>query len=67
MPKSQLIDPSKVRKKTEIPFCPILCNQYEKTFAEEQRQYTKEELLGIYRDMVYIRQIETMLLHIKEN
>ena len=36
MPKSQLIDPSKVRKKTEIPFCPILCNQYEKTFAEEQ-------------------------------
>ncbi len=65
MPKSQFIDPSEVRKAGEITFQPIPVNQYNKTVEEEKANFSNEDLLRIYRDMVVIREFETMLNLIK--
>ena len=65
MPKQLFIDPLKVRKPGKITFGEIPVNQYQKTLAEEKKNYSREELLAIYRDMVIIREFETMLNKIK--
>ncbi len=65
MPKSQFIDPSEVRKAGKITFNPIPVNQYNKTVEEEKANFSNEDLLRIYRDMVVIREFETMLNLIK--
>lgn len=65
MPKSQFIDPKEVRKAGEITFQPIPVNQYNKTVEEEKANFSNEDLLRIYRDMVVIREFETMLNLIK--
>jgi len=65
MPKSQFIDPSEVRKAGEVTFSPIPVNQYNKTVEEEKANFSNEDMLRIYRDMVVIREFETMLNLIK--
>ncbi len=65
MPKSQFIDPSVVRKKGEITFGTIPVNHYSKSLKEERKNFSDEQLLGIYRDMLIIREFETMLNLIK--
>ncbi len=67
MPKSQNIDPAKVRAAGEVGFEPIPVNRYSKTAREEldAGRFTREELLRIYRDMVIIREFETMLHTVK--
>ncbi len=65
MAKTQHIDPIKVRKPSFIEFDPIPVNQYQKTVKEERDNYTNEELMTIYHDMVLIREFETMLNTIK--
>ncbi len=65
MAKTQNIDPIKVRKPGFIEFDPIPVNQYQKTVKEERENYTNEELITIYHDMVLIREFETMLNTIK--
>ncbi|MDP3431612.1 MAG: thiamine pyrophosphate-dependent enzyme, partial [Bacteroidota bacterium] len=65
MPKSQFIDPSEVRKAGEITFNPIPVNQYNKTVEEEKANFSNEDFMRIYRDMVVIREFETMLNLIK--
>jgi 2-oxoisovalerate dehydrogenase E1 component len=65
MPKSQFIDPRNSRKKGEIHFGSIPVNQYCKTIEEEKKVYTKQDFLRIYRDMLIIREFETMLNLIK--
>ena len=65
MPKIQFIDPKEVRKAGEITFNPIPVNQYNKTVEEEKANFSNEDLLRIYRDMVVIREFETMLNLIK--
>ncbi len=67
MPKSQFIDPSKARAKGEVTFRPIPVNSYSKTAGEElaEGNFTKEELCRIFRDMVVIREFETMLHLVK--
>ena len=67
MPKSQYIDPKEMRKAGEITFTPIPVNQYNKTVKEEleSKNFTKEDLKRIYRDMVVIREFETMLQLVK--
>jgi len=65
MPKKLFIDPLKVRKPGKITFGEIPLNQYQKTLAEEKDNYTRDELLEIYRDMLIIREFETMLNKIK--
>jgi 2-oxoisovalerate dehydrogenase E1 component len=65
MPKSQNIDPKVVRKPQFIEFGKIPVNQYHKTIEEEKKVYSKEDFLRIFRDMVIIREFETMLNLIK--
>jgi len=65
MPKSQFIDPKKVRKTGKISFKDIPVNQYKKSLKDETENFSKEQLLGIFHDMVVIREFETMLNTIK--
>jgi 2-oxoisovalerate dehydrogenase E1 component len=65
MPKSQFIDPSLLRKPGEIAFGIIPMNQYNKTMAEERIYFADDNLIRIYRDMVIIREFESMLNDIK--
>lgn len=65
MPKSQYVDPVEVRKKGKITFNDIPVNQYDKTIEEEKKNYTTDDFLRIYRDMVIIREFETMINLIK--
>lgn len=65
MPKSQFVDPSKVRKSGKISFTDIELNAYSKTEEEEKLIYTKNDFLKIYRDMKYIRDFESMLYEVK--
>ena len=67
MPKSQYIDPTQMRKPGEITFTPIPVNQYNKTVKDElkAKHFTKDDLKRIYRDMVVIREFETMLQLVK--
>jgi 2-oxoisovalerate dehydrogenase E1 component len=65
MPKSQNIDPKVVRKPQFIEIRKIPVNQYNKTIEEEKKNFSKEDFLRIYHDMVIIREFETMLNLIK--
>ena len=65
MPKCQFIDPVAIRKPGVVDLGKIELNQYKKTFAEEKKLFSKDALLGIYRDMQFIREFETMLNEIK--
>ncbi|HBL73592.1 MAG: dehydrogenase [Bacteroidetes bacterium GWF2_42_66] len=65
MPKIQFINPEEVRKAGEITFNPIPVNQYNKTVEEEKANFSNEDLIRIFRDMVIIREFETMLNQIK--
>ena len=65
MPKSQYIDPKKVRQAGEVILGKIEMNKYKKTFAEEKKIYSKADMLGIYNDMQYIREFETMLFQVR--
>jgi len=65
MPKSQYIDPSKIRKSGWIKFNDIPVNRYNRTIEEEKANFSTEDFLRIYRDMAIIREFETMLNSIK--
>ena len=68
MPKSQYVAPEELRAPSTIKFEDIPANQYKKTIKQEMAagNYTKEDLLGIYADMMAIREFESMLLTIKQ-
>ena len=65
MPKVQFIDPNVARQAGEITFNPIPVNQYSKTVAQEKANFSTDDFLRIYHDMVVIREFETMLNLIK--
>ena len=65
MPKSQFLDPSKLRKAGSIKFTDIPVNAYSKTIQEERDNFYGEDLKRIYRDMTYLREFETMISQIK--
>jgi len=65
MPKSQYLDPLKLRKKSNIEFTPIAVNSYNKTVKDEISNFSQDELLKIYKDMLVLREFETMLNLIK--
>ena len=65
MPKVQYINPDEVRKPGKIEFQPIPVNQYSKTVKEEKENFSNEDLVRIYHDMIVIREFETMLNLIK--
>jgi 2-oxoisovalerate dehydrogenase E1 component len=65
MPKCQNINPKVVRKPKFIEFGKIPVNQYNKSIEEEKKNFSTEDFLRIYHDMVVIREFETMLNLIK--
>jgi 2-oxoisovalerate dehydrogenase E1 component len=65
MPKVQVIDPRSLRKPGFIEFGKIPVNQYNKTLEQEKKNFSNEDFIRIYRDMVIIREFETMLNQIK--
>jgi len=69
MPKSLYIDPEVTLRpqEHEIKFPKIPVMQYKKTVKEELKEgnFSKEDLLHIYRDMFTIREFETMLNLVK--
>ena len=65
MPKHIIVDPAKERspsklKAPEIPLC-----QYSTPVAQELKKHGRDALVGIYEDMLLIREFETMLHLIK--
>ena len=44
----------------DIPVC-----QYKKTLAQEKKEYSKEEFLAIYHDMLVCHDFETVINEIK--
>ena len=69
MPKSIYVDPKKTlypqEHEIKIPSIPVMT--YDKTVTQElaEGNFTKEDLLHIYRDMAMIREFETMLNLVK--
>ncbi len=65
MPKTQFIDPNEVRQSSIIELGSIPVNQYKRTMKDELSRFSQEDLVRIYRDMLIIREFETMLNLIK--
>jgi 2-oxoisovalerate dehydrogenase E1 component len=65
MPKRQFIDPEKIRKPRTLEIGSIPVNQYEKSMEQEKTNFSKDDFVRIFRDMVIIREFETMLNLIK--
>ncbi len=65
MPKSLNIDPVESRAKGELRFGNIPLNAYSKTLEEEKKNFSNDDFIRIFRDMVIIREFETMLNLIK--
>jgi len=63
--KKQYIDPEKEREPGYITFGKIPLNQYNRTIQQERENYSDDDLVRIYRDMVIIREFETMLNRVK--
>jgi len=65
MPKSLIINPSEVRKPGFIEFGKIPVNQYNKLITDEKSNYSNDDFIRIYHDMVILREFETMLNLVK--
>ncbi len=65
MPKSITVHPEENFAKRKISFKDIPVCAYDKTIKDEQKNFSKEDLLGIFADMMAIRVFEEMLLTIK--
>ena len=65
MPKIQYVCPEESRKSRTIKFQDIPVNQYNKTIEDEKANFSTDDFMRIYRDMVYIREFETMLNLVK--
>ncbi len=65
MPKSQFIDPKDIRKTGKITFGTIPVNQYNRNITEEKKNFSHDDFVRIYRDMVIIREFENMINDIK--
>ena len=69
MVKQLVISPDEARRKETIDLGTIQVNAYPKTLADELAAgtLTKDDAVRIYRDMVLIREFETMLDEIKRS
>ncbi len=65
MTKTLFIDPAVRRRPDTVSFGDIPVNTYQKKVRDEKGNYSKEDLVRIYRDMKIIREFETMLGGIK--
>jgi len=65
MPKSIVVDPVEARRSSVLHSPEIPLNAYVSDPEAETQKYGQENLVRMYRDMVYIREFETMLDRIK--
>ncbi len=65
MPKSILIEPESVFAAKPLKFSAIPVNAYNKSIAQERKNYTTADFLNIWQDMCAIREFETSLNEIK--
>lgn len=65
MSKQLFVDPNVVRKPGKITFQDIPVNQYQKSVKDELGNFTTEQFVNIYRDMLVLREFETMIQLIK--
>lgn len=65
MPKFQFLDPKELRKPGKISFGTIPVNQYNKSLEEEKKNFSNDDFIRIYRDMVIIREFENAINEIK--
>ncbi|MEN8229553.1 MAG: thiamine pyrophosphate-dependent enzyme [Bacteroidota bacterium] len=65
MPKTQFINPVDARKSKTLNLGSIPVNVYDKSIKDELSRFSKDDLVRIYRDMLIIREFETMLNLIK--
>jgi 2-oxoisovalerate dehydrogenase E1 component len=66
MPKALVIDPVEMRRADSLRAPEIPLNAYVSDSAAEEAKFGVEGLVRIYRDMVYIREFESMLDRIKK-
>lgn len=59
--------PSDLLSYKKITSASYECNAYARTFEEELSRFKKEDLIIVYRDMLYVRRFEEILLEAKEN
>ena len=67
MTKKIFLSPQKTLQKENLAFKNVDVFAYEKSFDEELALYGKDNILNIYRDMLYVRRFEEMLLAVKKN
>ncbi|MCK5156961.1 MAG: hypothetical protein KAQ69_11060, partial [Spirochaetales bacterium] len=65
MPKSMTVDPAAIRKEEILTLKSIPMNSYKPDADKELKLYGKSGLINMYRDMLLIREFETMLDLIK--
>ena len=65
MSKTLQVNPNDKRKKGVLSFNDIPLNTYQKKVKDEKNNYSKDQFLKIYRDMLIIREFESMLNSIK--
>ncbi len=65
MPKSLIIDPRQVCQPGVLPLAEIPLNRYVPDLTNERDRFGEARLRRIYRDMVLIREFETMLHKVK--
>lgn len=65
MPKNLEIRPADVFKPATIAFKDIPVCQYSKTWDEEKKIYSNEDLIAIYHDLCVLREFETILDEVK--
>ena len=65
MPKSIVVDPRETRKPGTLSFTDIPLNAFVLDMKKELKTHGKDALVRAYRDMVLIREFETMLNTIK--
>lgn len=65
MSKQLYVDPSALRKPGAVHFEDIPVNTYQKAVKDEVGSLSTAQLTGIYRDMLVLREFETMLNLIK--
>jgi 2-oxoisovalerate dehydrogenase E1 component len=66
MPKTLVIDPAEVRSRSVLQAPELPINAYVADPEREAQEYGVEGLVRMYRDMVYIREFESMLDRIKK-
>lgn len=66
MSKQLFVDPNERRASGYIHFEDIPVNQYKKTVKDELGNFTNEQFVNIYRDMLTLREFETMINLIKK-